>query len=87
MGVEEHSVCVVVELGGDVLDEELHLVDSVGVALLALEAGGLLGLLVEGLGPLLHVSGLDASNVELGAEGVLGLELLVGLDVVEQVLQ
>ena len=47
MGVEEDSVGVVVELGGDILDEELNLVDGVGVALLSLEAGGLLGLLVK----------------------------------------
>jgi hypothetical protein len=46
VGVEEDSVGVVVELGRDVLHEELDLVDGVGVALLSLEAGGLLGLLV-----------------------------------------
>lgn len=46
VGVEEDLVGVGVELGGDVLNEEGNLVDGVGVALLALEAGGLLGLLV-----------------------------------------
>lgn len=85
VGVEEHLVGVAVELGRHVLDEELHLVDGVGVALLALEGGTLLGLLVVGLGPLLDVGGLDLGHVELSAEGVLGLDFLVGLDVVEEV--
>ena len=87
MGVEEHSVGVVVELGGHVLNQELNLIDGVSVALLSLEAGCLLGLLVEGLAPLLNVGGLDSGDVELSAEGVLGLNFLVGLDIVEQVLE
>ena len=42
VGVQQHSVYVVVELGRHVLHEELHLVDQVG-SLGALARGGLLG--------------------------------------------
>jgi hypothetical protein len=87
VGVEEDSVGVVVELGGDILDEELDLVDGTSVALGTLEGGGLLWLLIEGSGPLADISGFNAGNVELSAEGVLGLEFLVSLDVVEEVLE
>lgn len=37
MGVEEDLVGVVVELGGDILDQELDLVDGVSVGLGSLE--------------------------------------------------
>ena len=56
MGVEEDSVGVVVELGRDILNEELNLVDGTSVALSTLEGRGLLGLLVEGLGPFADIT-------------------------------
>ena len=55
MSVEEDSVGVVVELSGHILDEELNLEDGTSVALGSLEGGGLLGLLIERLGPLLDI--------------------------------
>lgn len=87
LGVEQDSVGVVVQLGGGVLDEELHLEDVLALGGGALEGGGLLGLAVVGLDPLLHVGGLDLGHVELGSEGVLTLQLLVAVRVVEQVLE
>ena len=68
VGVQEDSVDVVVELSGDILGEELDLVDHV-TALGSLSGGGLLGLLVVDLASLGSVSWLDLGNIEAGSEG------------------
>ena len=44
MGVEEDSVDIIIELSGDILAEELNLVDA--ISSLTLAGGRLLGLLV-----------------------------------------
>jgi hypothetical protein len=87
VSVEEDSVGIVVELSGNILNEELKLVDGVGVALGTLEGRGLLGLLVVALGPLLYIGGLNLGNVELSAEGILVLDVLISFNVVEEILE
>jgi hypothetical protein len=69
VGVEEDSVDIIVELSGDILGEELHLVDEVA-ALSTLGGGGSLGLLVPDLDCIGGISGLNSGNVEAGSEGV-----------------
>jgi len=87
VSVEEDSVGIVVELSRNILNEELELVDGIGVALSTLEGRGLLGLLVVALGPLLNIGGLNLGNVELSAEGILVLDVLISLNVVEEILE
>ena len=67
VGVEEHSVDIVVELGGDILDEELNLVDQ--ITALSLGGGSLLALLVVGLDAIDNISWLNLGHVEAGSEG------------------
>ena len=69
VGVEEDSVDVVVELGGDVLGEELNLVDQVS-ALGSLSRHRLSGLLVPDSDGVSDVAWLNSGNVEAGSEGV-----------------
>lgn len=89
VGINQNSVGVVVELGGDILDQELDLVDETSsfTGGGSLEGGGLLGLLVVGLGPFLNVCGLDLGYVELGSEGVSSRKFLIRINVVEEILE
>ena len=68
VGVQEDSIDVVVELGGDILGEELNLVDHLS-SLGALGGGALLGLLVVGFAGLSNGSWLNLGHVEAGSEG------------------
>ena len=66
VSVEKDSVNVVIELGGNILDEELNLVDK----FTSLTFGGsdLLGLFVVGFDALLNITWLNLGNVEAGSE-------------------
>ena len=66
VSVEKDSVNVVIELGGNILDEELNLVDK----FTSLTFGGsdLLGLYVVGFDALLNITWLNLGNVEAGSE-------------------
>jgi len=66
VSVEKDSVNVVIELGGNILDEELNLVDK----FTSLTFGGsdLLGLFVVGFDTLLNIAWLNLGNVEAGSE-------------------
>lgn len=77
VGVEQDSVDVVVELGGHVLGEELHLPHHVSALLHLGRSDALLSLLVphsDGIG---HVAWLDSGNVEASSEGVDGVVWVV----------
>ena len=80
VSVEKNSVDVVVELSGDVLDQELDLVDEVSSSG-TLSGGNLLGLLVVGLDALVDIAWLNLGNVEAGSES--GSALWVVEQVVE----
>lgn len=67
VGVEEDSVDIIIELSGNILDEELHLVDNVSLS--GLGRRNLLGLLVVDLAGINSVSGLNLGHVEAGSEG------------------
>ena len=66
VSVEKDSVNVVIELGGNILDEELNLVDKFS----SLTFGGsdFLGLFVVGFDALLNIAWLDLGDVEAGSE-------------------
>jgi hypothetical protein len=66
VGVEKDSVNVVIELGGNILDEELNLVDK--FASLTFGGRDLLGLFVVGFDALLNITWLNLGNVEAGSE-------------------
>jgi len=82
MGVEENSVYIVVELGWNILYQELDLIDEVS-ALGALSCWCLLGALVVWFDHLVDISRLNLGNVEAGSEGggvsVWGMEKIVEL--------
>ena len=70
VGVEQDSVHVVVELGGHILAQELHLVDAVATLASSLAGSGLLGAFVVALDHFRGTAWLDFGDVEAGAEGV-----------------
>ena len=69
VGVQKHSVDVVVELGGHVLGGELNLVDVV-TSLGSLGGGRLSGLSVPESDGVVDISWLNLGDVEAGSEGV-----------------
>jgi hypothetical protein len=75
MSVQQDTVDVIVGLGGDILDEELNLIDQVLVLSLS-GRGALLGLRVS-LASVLSISWLNLGNVEAGSEGSLTVVLLM----------
>jgi hypothetical protein len=87
VGVEQHSVVIVVELGGDILHKELHLVDEVACCLGSLGGGCLACLFVVRLDPFFYVNWLDLGHIESGSEGGLLCQFWVVVTVVEQLLQ
>jgi hypothetical protein len=68
-GVEEDSVEIVVELGGNILGEELNLVDVVTI-LGSVCGGWLSAILVPHLDSIRNISWFNSSDVEGGSEGV-----------------
>ena len=66
VGIEKDSVNIVIELGGDILDEELNLVDE--LSSLAFGGRDFLGLFVVGFDALLDITWLNLGNVEAGSE-------------------
>jgi hypothetical protein len=81
VSVQQDTVDVVVALGGDILNEELNLIDQVSSLTLS-SLDGFAGL-VEVFDSVLCSSGLNLGNVEAGSEGVSGKR--VGL--VEEVME
>jgi len=67
VGVQQDSVDVIVGLGGNILDEELNLVDQILVGSLS-RASGFVRFIVS-LNSVLGISGLNLGNVEAGSEG------------------
>lgn len=68
VGVEEDSVDVVVELGGNILGEELNLVDQI-TTLGSLGGGSLSRLSVVGLDGIVDGTWLNSGDIEAGSEG------------------
>jgi hypothetical protein len=78
VSVQENSVCVVVQLCGGILYQELNLPDKSTAALLALQGCSLLGFLVISLCPLSDITWFDFLDTEGCSEGVvLALFLIV----------
>ena len=67
MGVEEDSIHIGVELGGNILGKELHLVDH--IALLSGSKDFLLCFIIWFAG-ISYISWLNFGNVEAGSESV-----------------
>jgi len=73
VGVEKDSVDVIIELGRDVLGQELNLIDQVG-SLGLFGRSGLSGLSVVGFDSLLNIAWFNFSDIEAGSEG--GVEVV-----------
>ena len=69
VGVEEDSVHIIIELSGDILGEELNLIDQV-TTLGSLGGGSLSALSVVGSNSLVDISWVNSGNVEAGSESV-----------------
>jgi len=69
MGVEEDSIDIIVELGGDILGEELNLVDEFS-GFDSLGGGSLFGLSVIDFNGVVDISWLNSGNIEACSESV-----------------